>query len=92
MMNALSRAERVSGGSEIGIALQRWEAQERPLTDHTQARAAELVRTRALGSGMQWDVALALLREVPCEVTIVPRKRARSPSRRNGKVTNWAPP
>jgi 2-methyl-3-hydroxypyridine 5-carboxylic acid dioxygenase len=55
MMNALSLAEIVADGSNIVAALQQWEAQERPLTDHTQARAAELARTRALSSGMQWD-------------------------------------
>ena len=55
MMNALSLAEIVTGGSDVGASLQRWEAQERALTDHTQARSAELARTRALGAGMQWD-------------------------------------
>jgi 2-methyl-3-hydroxypyridine 5-carboxylic acid dioxygenase len=46
--------------------LQRWEAQERHLTDHTQARSAELARTRALGSGMQWDdVGLRAALHVP---------------------------
>jgi 2-methyl-3-hydroxypyridine 5-carboxylic acid dioxygenase len=55
MMNALSLAEIVTGGSDIVASLQRWEAQERALTDHTQARSAELARTRALGAGMQWD-------------------------------------
>ncbi len=55
MMNALSLAEIVTSGSDIAASLQRWEAQERPLTDHTQARSAELARTRALGAGMQWD-------------------------------------
>ena len=34
MMNALSLAQFVSDGSEITSALQRWEAQERHLTDH----------------------------------------------------------
>jgi len=57
MMNALSLAEFASKGSDIVASLQRWEVQERPLTDHTQARSAELARTRALGSGMQWDDA-----------------------------------
>ncbi len=55
MMNALSLAELVSSRSDIESALQEWEARERPLTDHTQARAAELARTRALSNGMQWD-------------------------------------
>ncbi len=66
MMNALSLAQFVSDGSEITGALQRWEAQERHLTDHTQARSAELARTRALGSGMQWDdVGLRAALHVP---------------------------
>jgi 2-methyl-3-hydroxypyridine 5-carboxylic acid dioxygenase len=55
MMNALSLVVFVSDGSDVVGALQRWQAQERGLTDHTQARSAELARTRALGSGMQWD-------------------------------------
>jgi 2-methyl-3-hydroxypyridine 5-carboxylic acid dioxygenase len=55
MMNALSLAEIVTGGAEVVASLQRWEAQERALTDHTQARSAELAATRALGAGMQWD-------------------------------------
>jgi 2-methyl-3-hydroxypyridine 5-carboxylic acid dioxygenase len=55
MMNALSLAEFVSTGTYLLAELQRWEARERALTDHTQARSAELARTRALGSGMQWD-------------------------------------
>ena len=55
MMNALSLAEIVTAGSDVATSLKRWEAQERALTDHTQARSAELARTRALGAGMQWD-------------------------------------
>jgi 2-methyl-3-hydroxypyridine 5-carboxylic acid dioxygenase len=66
MMNALSLAEFVSDGSDIAAALRRWEVQERQLTDHTQARSAELARTRALGSGMQWDdVGLRAALHVP---------------------------
>src|SRR4029077_6527213 len=66
MMNALSLAEVVSSGSDISADLQRWEATERALTDHTQARSAELARTRALGSGMQWDdVGLRAALHVP---------------------------
>jgi hypothetical protein len=42
------------------------EAQERPLTDHTQARSAELAATRALGAGMQWDdIGLRAAQHVP---------------------------
>jgi len=66
MMNALSLAEFVSAGAEMQAHLKRWEAAERALTDHTQARSAELARTRALGSGMQWDdVGLRAARHVP---------------------------
>jgi 2-methyl-3-hydroxypyridine 5-carboxylic acid dioxygenase len=66
MMNALSLAEVVSSGSDISADLQRWEATERALTDHTQARSAELARTRALGSSMQWDdVGLRAALHVP---------------------------
>ena len=55
MMNALSMAEIVTAGSDVAASLKQWEAQERALTDHTQARSAELAATRALGAGMQWD-------------------------------------
>jgi 2-methyl-3-hydroxypyridine 5-carboxylic acid dioxygenase len=66
MMNALSLAVNVSDGSPIEAALHRWEAKERGLTDHTQARSAELARTRALGGGMQWDdVGLRAALHVP---------------------------
>jgi 2-methyl-3-hydroxypyridine 5-carboxylic acid dioxygenase len=66
MMNALSLAEIVTAGSDVPASLQRWEAQERALTDHTQARSAELARTRALGAGMQWDdIGLRAAQHVP---------------------------
>jgi 2-methyl-3-hydroxypyridine 5-carboxylic acid dioxygenase len=67
MMNALSLADIVTAGSsDIAACLQRWEEQERPLTDHTQTRSAELARTRALGAGMQWDdVGLRAALHVP---------------------------
>jgi len=66
MMNALSLAEFVNEASDVVMRLRQWEAQERPLTDHTQARAAELVQTRALGGGMQWDdVGLRAALHVP---------------------------
>jgi 2-methyl-3-hydroxypyridine 5-carboxylic acid dioxygenase len=66
MMNALSLAEFVSEGSDLTVDLQRWEKRERALTDHTQSRSAELARTRALGSGMQWDdIGMRAARHVP---------------------------
>ena len=66
MMNALSLAEIVTAGSDLEASLETWEAQERPLTDHTQARSAELAATRALGAGMQWDdIGLRAAQHVP---------------------------
>jgi 2-methyl-3-hydroxypyridine 5-carboxylic acid dioxygenase len=90
MMNALSLAQFVSDGSEITSALQRWEAQERHLTDQTQARSAELARTRALGSGMQWDdVGLRAALHVPtgtrpAEYERLRRKELSDPNRSSG--------
>jgi 2-methyl-3-hydroxypyridine 5-carboxylic acid dioxygenase len=66
MMNALSLAKYVSEGSDLTVDLQWWEKQERALTNHTQSRSAELARTRALGSGMQWDdIGMRAARHVP---------------------------
>jgi len=95
MMNALSLAVFVSDGSDIADGPQRWQAQERALTDHTQARSAELARTRALGSGMQWDdIGLRAAQHVPTgtlpesyarlrrqELNIAPGASAQLPSR-----------
>ncbi|WP_178133339.1 FAD-dependent oxidoreductase [Vineibacter terrae] len=55
MMNALSLAVAVSDADDIDAALRRWEARERPLTDHTQSRAAHLAGSRALADGMPWE-------------------------------------
>jgi 2-methyl-3-hydroxypyridine 5-carboxylic acid dioxygenase len=57
MMNALSLAVAVDGvrPEAFGEALKAWEARERPLTDHTQASAARLAKTRALANGMPWE-------------------------------------
>ena len=61
-----SKAEIVTGGTDVAASLQHWEKQERALTDHTQTRSAELARTRALGAGMRWDeVGLRAARHVP---------------------------
>ncbi len=57
MMNALSLAvavERVRR-ENLHDALRAWEVRERPLTDHTQASAARLAKTRELANGMPWD-------------------------------------
>jgi len=55
MMNALSLAVTLENCDSVEEALAAWERQERPLTDHTQARAAQLAASRALASGMAWD-------------------------------------
>jgi len=57
MMNALSLAVALDGVPRPGFgeALAAWEARERPLTDHTQASAAHLAKTRELANGMPWD-------------------------------------
>lgn len=57
MMNALSLAVAVEATPRAGLteALAAWEARERPLTDHTQASAAHLAKTRELANGMPWD-------------------------------------
>jgi 2-methyl-3-hydroxypyridine 5-carboxylic acid dioxygenase len=56
MMNALSLAVAVDGvrPEAFGEALSAWETRERPLTDHTQASAAHLAKTRELANGMPW--------------------------------------
>ncbi|MBL6457397.1 FAD-dependent monooxygenase [Belnapia sp. T6] len=52
--------------AETAEALRLWEARERPLTDHTQRRAAEIAESRILASGMSWDdEGLRAARHVP---------------------------
>ena len=47
-------------------ALALWERRERPLTDHTQRRAAEIAASRVLASGMSWDdEGLRAARHIP---------------------------
>ncbi len=55
MMNALGVAVALDEGGTVEDGLRLWEARERPLTDHTQRRAAELAASRILSSGMAWD-------------------------------------
>jgi len=55
MMNALGLAVALDEHDTVEQALLHWEDRERPLTDHTQRRAAELADTRLLSSGMAWD-------------------------------------
>lgn len=88
MMNALSLAEAVSTDADIIASLKRWEATERALTDHTQARSAELARTRALGSGMQWDdIGLRAARHVPTGTRGEDFDRARTTEARDARRT-----
>ena len=64
--DALSLAAFVSEASDAVTALCQRQAQEHSLTVPTQTRAAELVRTRALGGGMQRDdVGLGAALHVP---------------------------
>ena len=55
MMNALGLAVALERPEPVEDALRHWEATERPLTDHTQRRAAEIAASRVLASGMAWD-------------------------------------
>ncbi|MGE0714914.1 MAG: FAD-dependent oxidoreductase [Alphaproteobacteria bacterium] len=66
MMNALGLAVALDETDDVEEALALWERRERPLTDHTQARAAEIAATRVLASGMKWDdEGLRAARHVP---------------------------
>jgi 2-methyl-3-hydroxypyridine 5-carboxylic acid dioxygenase len=66
MMNALSLAVALDEASSIEDGLAAWEARERPLTDHTQAFAVALAKTRRLAEGHDWDrQALRAARHVP---------------------------
>jgi 2-methyl-3-hydroxypyridine 5-carboxylic acid dioxygenase len=53
--NALGLAVALEESTDIEEALRAWEARERPLTDHTQRRAAEIAESRILANGMSWD-------------------------------------
>jgi len=64
--NALGLAVALEAGGTVEAALSAWEARERPLTDHTQRRAAEIAASRVLASGMAWDDdGLRAARHVP---------------------------
>jgi 2-methyl-3-hydroxypyridine 5-carboxylic acid dioxygenase len=53
--NALGLAVALDERTSIRDALELWETRERPLTDHTQRRAAEIAEQRKLAGGMDWD-------------------------------------
>lgn len=70
MMNALGLSVALERASSLDEGLASWEARERPLTDHTQAVAADLAKSRRLSKGHEWDDdALRAARHVPtgCE-------------------------
>ena len=64
--NALGLAVALDEAGTVEEALALWEARERPLTDHTQRRAAEIAASRVLASGMKWDdEGLRAARHIP---------------------------
>jgi len=66
IMNALGLAVALDETDTVEAALALWQQRERPLTDHTQRRAAELAASRQLASGMAWDdVGLKAARHLP---------------------------
>jgi 2-methyl-3-hydroxypyridine 5-carboxylic acid dioxygenase len=67
MMNALSIAAVVGEADDVLEALPRWEAQERPITDHTQDVSSGYAATRAGSTGeSKWDArALRTALHVP---------------------------
>ncbi len=66
MMNALGLAVAMEEFPAVPEALLHWEDRERPMTDHTQSRAAEIAETRVLAAGMDWDdTGLLAARHIP---------------------------
>ncbi|HUE45846.1 MAG TPA: NAD(P)/FAD-dependent oxidoreductase [Aestuariivirgaceae bacterium] len=66
LMNAIGLAVALEEAATVEQALDLWERRERPLTDHTQALAADLARSRKLAEGHGWDdEALRAARHVP---------------------------
>lgn len=66
IMNALGLAVALQEEPTVETALQRWEARERPLTDHTQDQSVWLAKTRKLSEGQEWDDnSLRTARHVP---------------------------
>ncbi len=66
IMNALGLAVALEETDTVEAGLELWQQRERPLTDHTQRRAAELAASRALAGGMDWDdIGLRAARHLP---------------------------
>lgn len=66
IMNALGLAVALDERDSVRDALELWEKRERPLTDHTQRRAAEIAEQRVLSAGMDWDdEGLRAARHIP---------------------------
>jgi 2-methyl-3-hydroxypyridine 5-carboxylic acid dioxygenase len=66
MMNALALAVAVGSADSIPEALERWEAEERPLTEYTQDRSAEAARERLMSRRDAWsDPFLRTARHIP---------------------------
>jgi 2-methyl-3-hydroxypyridine 5-carboxylic acid dioxygenase len=66
MMNALSLAVHLANTGTTEEALDTWEASERPLTEHTQARSDFTARQRLMATGEGWtDEALRAARHIP---------------------------
>jgi 2-methyl-3-hydroxypyridine 5-carboxylic acid dioxygenase len=71
IMNGLALATIVSDASSVEEGLQRWEKQERPLTDHTQDVSSRYASIRAGSTGTsKWDeAALRAAHHVPTGTT-----------------------
>ena len=74
MMNALSLAVAVDGAPSIEDALAGWEERERPLTEFTQDRSAEVARARINAGGRIWsETSLRPARAIPTGTEHLPR-------------------
>lgn len=81
MMNALGLAVAIDESDSVEAGLALWEQRERPLTDHTQSRAAELAASRDLSAGMDRDdVGLRAARHLPTGTQPTSSLEARRPS------------
>ncbi len=77
MMNALSLAVHLDEAPTVEAALTAWEARERPLTEHTQARSDLTARERLMSTGEGWtDEALRAARHIPTGTEHLPRRIA----------------
>ena len=71
--NALGLAVALEERDRVEDALALWEARERPLTDHTQRRAGEIVAGRLLAGGMNWDdEGMRAARHIPSGTDLCP--------------------